>query len=272
MQLLQLKRELMRSGRGDVRAVLHGDLDQIDRPPFERFPLRLFALQRVLQRPHPAGLRYLVLGRSIYDNIPESFRRALADPGIIDHPYHFPPVQPGAPNPLIVGIFGNLGEGHLLETIARRVKDANPAIRIRLIGFVSGQETVDRLRHIVEDVSDKPISHETFVERAHDISYALWIAESNNFRLRASGTFFDALAYAKPLIYNANPFIDSYFYLQPEIGTRCDTLDDVPAAILNTVANHTPERYAGAVEAMEKLRNRFSPEELAKRLPDELRF
>ncbi|HEY2037221.1 MAG TPA: hypothetical protein VGG96_09420, partial [Steroidobacteraceae bacterium] len=69
MQLLALKRAMRRSDQ--VRAVLHGDLDQLERPPRERFPMRLFALERVLQRPHPAGLRYLLLGDSIRERLPE---------------------------------------------------------------------------------------------------------------------------------------------------------------------------------------------------------
>src|SRR5215469_14621002 len=53
MQLLQLKRILPRNSNLQVRAVLHGDLDQIEQPPVLRFPLNLTSYERVLLRPHP---------------------------------------------------------------------------------------------------------------------------------------------------------------------------------------------------------------------------
>jgi hypothetical protein len=270
MELLQLKR--VDGHKGLVRAVFHGDLDLLESPPRESFPMSLFSLQRVLLRPRPEWLRYIVLSRSIQDNIPEPFRQAFANSGVIDPPYHFFPVRPVAANPPIFGIFGNTGDGRSLEEVVRAVKAVNPAIRFRLIGFLSDPATVDRLRPLVEDASHHPISRETFLERAQSITHALWLAPPEAFRLRASGSFFDALASAKPLVYTANAYIDPYYALEPGIGVRCPTLDDVPAAILDLAATISTESYATAVQAMERLRVRFTPEEQAKTLPAALQW
>lgn len=271
MQLLQLKRAMRRSDR--VRAVLHGDLDQLERPPRERFPMRLFALERVLERPHPAGLRYLLLGDSIRERLPERLRPAFANPGVIDHPYHFFPVRaagargPRLPAAPVFGIFGNSGSGRQLEAVARAVKAVDPTIRFRLVGFVADQAAVERLRPFVEDVGHQPIPRATFLKRAEEITHALWLAPQNSFRLRASGTFFDALAYAKPLIYTANPYIDGYFDRAPGIGTRCATAAAVPQAILAAVASHSEAAYGAQRAAIERLRERFAPAALAGTLP-----
>ena len=269
MQLLQLKSQLRtRRHKLPVRAVLHGDIDQLDGPPRERFPKNLFALQRVLLNPHPPALRYLLLSESIRANIPQPFQQVFANAGVIDHPYHFRQIQPSAPGPLTFGIFGNCGDGRLLEAIASRVKQANPALRFRLIGFVSDQAAADRLRPFLEeDVAPHPISREIFIERAQNITHTLWLAPYADYRLRASGTFFDALSYAKPLLYTANPYIDNYFALEPGIGIRCETIDEVPQAILHLTASYTPQSYSEAIAAIERLRRRFTPEELAKTLP-----
>jgi hypothetical protein len=264
MQLLQLKRAMRHTDL--VRAVLHGELDQLEQPPRERFPMSLFSLQRVLLRPHPEGLRYIVLSQSIRENLPERFRHALGNPGVIDHPYHFFPVRLAPASPPIFGIFGNTNDGRLLEQVVRAVKASNPAIRFRLIGFLSDQAAVDRLRPFLEDAGCRPISRETFMERAQSITHTLWLAHPDAFRLRASGTFFDALAYAKPLVYTANAFIDSYHALEPGIGVRCPTLDDVPAAVLELATNMSSQSYAADVQAIERLRTRFTPEEQAKAL------
>jgi hypothetical protein len=265
MQLLQLKRTMQ---DGDlVRTVLHGDLDQIERPSRERFPMSFFALERVLLRPHPLGLRYLLLSQSIFDNIPGRLRPAFADAGVIDHPYHFLPIRSAFASPPVFGIFGNTGDGRLLEQVAKAVKAIDPRIRFRLIGFLSDQATVDRLLPYVEEAAHHPLSRETFIERAESVTHALWLAPSDGFRLRASGTFYDALAYAKPLIYTANAYIDPYFAVEPGIGVRCPTLGEVPAAIVNLATRETSETYAAAVEAIERLRTRFTPEAQAKVLP-----
>ncbi len=69
-------------------------------------------------------------------------------------------------------------------------------------------------------------------------------APPGHFRLRASGTFFDALAYAKPLVYTTNSYIDSYYEQEPGIGVRCQTVEEVPQAILSLIEHHTIESYA----------------------------
>lgn len=270
MQLLQLKRA-MRPG-DVVRAVLHGDLEAIEQPPADRFPLSLFSLPRVLLQRQPVGLRYIILSRSIWENVPPRFQQAMGSVGIIDHPYHFPPIEPTPVNSLIFATFGNTGSGQDLETIASSVKEVNPQIRFRLIGFLVDQASVDRLSPYVEDAGCIPIARDVFLEHARSVTHTLWLCPPGHFRLRASGTFFDALAHGKPLVYTANPYIDSYYAEEPGIGVRCATAADAPQAILSLAAHHTAEGYAAAQAAIERLRKRFTPEEQAKILPDALRL
>jgi len=232
--------------------------------------MSLFALPRVLLSPHPPALRYLLLSESIRSNIPLPFQHVFATAGVIDHPYHFRPVGSAPTGPLTFGIFGNTGEGHLLEAVVSKVKLTSPTIHFRLIGFLHDDASVNRLRPFVEDVGHEPVSREVFIERAENITHALWLAPPRHFRLRASGTFFDALAFAKPLVYTANPYIDAYFALESGIGVRCETVDDVPEAILNLATSYTPETYAEARAAIERFRHRFTPQELAKSLPASL--
>jgi hypothetical protein len=269
MQLMHLKRFLGNRKNLHVRAVLHGELGRTGQALKESFPMSLFPLERVLLMPHPAALRYIVLTESVLRNVPLHLQQALSQSAAIEHPYHFPPIRPYAPLPLVFGIFGNTGDGRLLEQVARRVKSVDPSIRFRLVGFLSGKtgkEPVERLRPLVEDVTDRPIPRATYVERAHGISHALWLAPPDSFRLRASGTFLDALAYAKPLIYTANAYIDPYYALEPKIGIRCETVDGVADAVLNTVRTHTASTYVESQQAMERLRQRFLPQQQAQAL------
>ena len=267
MQLLQLKRAM--TPRDEVRVILHGDLDQIESPTPESFPRSLFALRRVLHKRHPRGLRYILLSDSIRQHLPPDIAAAMQSIGVIDHPYHFPTLAPTASEPPIIGTFGNTGDGRLLEAAARATQARAPQITFSLIGFLSNDEAVERLRPWVQGVTRSPISRALFVQRASEITHALWLAEPGSFRLRASGTFFDALAYAKPLIYTANPYIDGFHPSDAGIGLRCDTLEDVPHAILQITAE-TEAQYVARREAIRRFRVRFSPEHLATGFPQAL--
>lgn len=273
MQLLQLKR--MMRPEDEVLAVLHGDLDRISAPEADRFPASLFTLRRVLLSAQPRGLRFVVLGESIRRNIPSEFSAAFANAVVIDHPYHFPAFETArglaVEEPVVFGVFGNSGDGRLLERIARAAKAAAPnssrGIVFRLVGFVSDGEAVARLASLVEGVGDEPLSREEFVRRAESITYALWLAPAGSFKLRASGTFFDALAYRKPLVYVANAFIDSYLSPAAGIGVRCEQPEDVSPAILRLASQHDPEVYSAMTAALAEFRERFTPQALAESLP-----
>ena len=264
LQLLQLTQMVQRGMQ--VRVVLHGELDHLLHAAADRFPGSLLSLPRILQRKKAARLGYVVLGRSIHESIPEPFQKLFAHAAVIDHPYHFLAPERGLPGPLIFGIFGKTGHGYLLEAVGRRIQEVAPGTRLRLIGFVNPQ-AVDRLRPLVEEVEDRPIARSTYIERARSITHVLWLSERDAYDLRASGTFFDALSYGKPLVYTANRYIDHYIALEPEVGLRCESSDDVPEALLELSRTFDQERYAAAQRALLRLRERFTPEAQAVLLP-----
>ena len=270
MQLLQLKRHM--KPNQEVRAVLHGDLDRIEGPVTDRFPMSLFALQKVLRGRQPRGLRYVLMSDSIRRAIPAQFAPAMQNACVIDHPYHFPQVLPAPPGEVVFGIFGNCGDGRLLERVARAVRAAAPHIGFRLVGFLGDRAAVERLSPLVEGTGTLPISADAFLQGARAVTYALWLSKPDAFRLRASGTFMDALAFGKPLVYTANEFIDPYHALAPGIGTRCETIDDVPAAVVAVARAHREAEYREAQRAIVNLRVRFAPESLAPRLGSCLDF
>ena len=263
MQLLMLKQLMSLLGSAQVRAVLHGELDSLAESPRAGLLSRHLSLQSALASAPPSKLRYVLLGRSILDHVPAHYQATFANAAVLDHPYHFAaPTAPVHTSP-IFGMFGNTGDGELLRSVAQQVRSSNPSARFRLIGRLSDPAAVERLRPWVEDVGDAPLSREAFLERARGITHALWLSGPGSFRLRASGTFFDALSFVKPLIYTANPYIDQYFRSAPNIGVRCETIDDVREAILGVAREQDDEAYLAAQNAILHLRRRFTPEALA---------
>jgi len=264
MQILLLKRAM--NDRVQVRAVLHGDLERIETPASLGSAADLFSLRRTMAGRHPPGLRYLLLGQSIRDHIPPEFAEMISNSSVIDHPYHFVPIKNLRPAACILGIFGNTGNGRELEMVARQVKEKNPGITFRLVGFLGSEAIAARLGAWVEHASHRPISREVYAQRAESITHALWLAPIGSFRLRASGTFLDSLSYGKPLIYTANPYIDSYLSQTTGIGTRCESLDAVCETILDVVTQQSADSYARSQTRIAEFRVRFTPESVAHQL------
>lgn len=271
LQLLLLQRAM---GPVDqVRCVLHGDLDSVEQPIREPFPQSLFALRRVLAQQRPEGLRYLLLSSSIRQHLPAALRAAMEPVGVLDHPYHFPlrNAAPRAPKPLVFCIFGNTGDAHAIEHVARAVHRQRPEVRFRLAGFLRDEATAARVADVLENATATPLSREHFCAAAEAATHALWLAEPEGFRLRASGTFFDALAFLRPILYTANPYLDGYHLEEAGVGQRCASLEAVIAAIVQRADRvrepETAAEYAHTVERMRAFRERFTPESVALTLP-----
>lgn len=267
MQLLTLKNLLRRRPANEARCFLHGELELLEDPVPARFPASLFALDRVVLRPQPAGLRYLLLSESIRRAIPLRFAQPFANASVVDHPYHFAAPDTTAHPSAVFGIFGNLGDGRLLEQVARLALSRDASVRIRLIGFLEDQSAADRLRGLVEDASPRVLPRAEFCDRAGQITHALWMAPTGGFRLRASGTFMDALSFGTPLVYTANPFIDGYVAEEPQLGIRCSSAEQVAEALVQASRDYTPTQHAASRAAIYRFRERFTPQSIASRLP-----
>jgi hypothetical protein len=265
MQLIELQ-GLMRPS-DQVRAVLHGDLERIATPASGRFPASFFSLHRAFAKAPPTGLRYVLLGPSIRASIPEAFTPAFANAAVIEHPYHFLPFTPRPPQPPVLGIFGNAGDGRLLEAFCRAIKPVLPNVPPRLVGFVANEDAAARLQPFIEGVSTQPLSRQDFAARAAQITHALWLAAEDSSRLRASGTFLDALSYATPLVFTANPYLDHYHALEPAIGIGCTSAPAAAQAAVELLRTQTPTQFTAAQQAMLRLRERFTPQAQARTLP-----
>ena len=266
LQLLVLK---LLMGPGDIaRCVLHGELESVLRE--DRFPAKFVSLRHALATEQPAGLRYLLLGVSIARNLPRSVRDGMGEPGVLDHPYHFPQ-EPAAPkrlaNGLVIGIFGNTGDARVLERVARAVLAKTNRVRFQLVGFLQDDATARRIEDVVTGGTAIPISRAHFRERAQGLTHALWLAEPGGFRVRASGTFFDALAYQLPLFYTANAYLDAYGIAEVGAGVRCASIDATAEAIVRLAEEADSQTIQAAYEkqvgAIQTFRERFSPEALA---------
>ena len=115
----------------------------------------------------------------------------------------------------------------------------------------------------VEGWSTARLSTEQYAARARTLSHSVWVGDSKRYRLTASAAFLDSLAYLKPLLYLNNAFIRGYARSMGNIGTGVSSYEELRTAVLDTIRNHTQERYHQQVQALRAGRERFRPEQLA---------
>ena len=100
------------------------------------------------------------------------------------------------------------------------------------------------------------------------LTYVVWTAKPDHYRLTASGTFLDAMAFLKPGIYLRNDYIEYYFERMGDIGYLCDSCDDMVSTVREILSEFPTVRYQRQVENIRKGRIIFEPQTLAPRLRD----
>jgi hypothetical protein len=94
------------------------------------------------------------------------------------------------------------------------------------------------------------IDYHNYIEK---IDYVISLANQESYHLRASGTFFDALAHFKPIIALENPFISYYFRKYGDLGYLCKDLNELQRVIIEISKDFPSERYLSQQHAIKNL-------------------
>jgi hypothetical protein len=70
------------------------------------------------------------------------------------------------------------------------------------------------------------LSRDEIKKNIKDVDYLLFFYDENSYKYTASGSFFDAISYRKPIIFIGNNFFD-YYYSSYRIGYRVETLSEI---------------------------------------------
>ena len=100
-------------------------------------------------------------------------------------------------------------------------------------------------------------SKESYEKQITETHYSLsFFTKEMNIAL-ASGSFFDCIKFAKPILaLSGNPFVDYYFNISGDIGYRFDTIDEMAdflAKLNESENNHYLEQVKNLEKAQEKL-------------------
>ncbi len=258
-------------------AILHSTLELIKNRPSN--PLaRIFWMKTALSCVNLTRLRYLVLGPPIQNELRSALPRITQLVLVMDHPYFF---QTSKPEDNRLGCesvrIGSFGVGHsskgtdLLFKLAKDIeycRTKNP-VEFVIVGpitdpslkpWLSGAGAV----HL--PAIDKPLTRDDFDRLANGVRYSIYLYPSDSYTLRASGAFFDALSFCKPIIALRTPYFEHYFNLLGNIGYLCDTYEELKELVIDLANKDYDETYIIQKETILRTRKRFDPMSLSEHL------
>lgn len=255
-------------------AVLHGCLAGITGRQSRRPWNWIIGLGRVLSLPHPANLLFIVLGDSILREVRVLKPKQKMQWRSLDHPYLWPQnnsydldVMCRADRCLSFGYFGVSGKGFdIFCRLADEIAPCTTIARFVMVGFYSGPKGKKPYSRFIPVIPEHPLLREEYEVLANQITYVVSTAKLGNYRLVASGTFLDALAFLKPGIYLSNDYIKYYFNLMGDIGYLCDSYEEMAETIKNIISDFPMNRYKQQAENIRRGRAIFEPVTLAPRL------
>ena len=231
---------------------------------------RLVSVRRILKMGSSRRLRYVALGASILRHLqeldPKLARRFSAlDPPCLWIDGKAAPAADAPPSVVTFGFFGVGFKGFdVFARAASALKPGFPRARFLLVGFLNTPQE-GAFKGVVEGVGEKPLSLDEYRRRASEVTYSVWTAWPEHYRLVASVSFVDAIAFGKPGIYLRNPFVEHYFETIGDIGYLCDSIDEVVATARSVLESFPRERYERQCRAIREGRRLFSPEALGER-------
>lgn len=229
---------------------------------------------RALKMLKNSRIRYIALGEPILQTLQKEFPRLAVHFSSMDLPNFMPPygADENKVNPSLRMHFGFLGIASRergfdeFVRLAERVYEEYVDVRFSLVGCVKETEVHFWRDAKVEGLRSDPLSQKEYYAKGTALTYLIWTAVPAHYQLVASASFLDALALGKPGIYLRNPYVEFYFKEMGDIGFLCDSLQEMEKKVLEISSNFPAERYKEQCAAIERGRQRFSPEHLASRI------
>lgn len=254
-----------------IIAVMHGFLYTLvgkwPKKPWN-WPL---SLRIVIKLPQKNNLKYLVLGKSIYQSVEKVQPQIISHFRFIDIPtFQYDDSPDGfklisSPVKLIFGFIGVGNKTKGISSFARFAKNYHGLgknIEFLLVGYLSTwRDSADY--SFVSGISEQPLTMEEYKRRAQSITYNINTSNPEHYRFGGCSSFIDALFFGKPGVYLRNNFIEYYFSVMGDIGYLCDSYEEMLTTISQIIDEFPLSRYNKQVENIINGRNIMSPKYLA---------
>ncbi|WP_372774348.1 hypothetical protein [Mangrovibacterium sp.] len=265
--------------RKRVYVVLHGELEYLNKGNDKSLKLQTRLLRQwyrlIFWKFLTRNFSYILLGESIRSNLkslkPSNFPNSNFI--TIDHPYFFKTGLQKSESfvPLNLGIVGHSAEvkgSHKIFELAE-LNDSeisNGKMKFKIIGHISNC-ILKYQNKLVETPSRNDFLPRTEYEKEiSSLHYILFFYPNSMYQYIASGAFFDAISFEKPIIALRNSFFEHYFNRYGEIGYLCDSLEEMSYYL----SNINLERYNLQLQNIKQAKKDLSLENISQRLRSQL--
>lgn len=254
-----------RAGSPPVLAVVH-QLFELEAPAGGR---RTPSLASVLALPQPRRLAFVAPSSATIEALARRRPRLARHFVALEPPYFWQRDEVAEPSGGGVGfaLFGTAGAARLAPflDLARRVGPAAGA-RFRVVGHVPEAVALS-----AEDAAllgrpaRRPLPLDELARIATAVDFAVWLG-GEDYELRLSASFLDALSWLRPLVALRTPFAEHYFHQLGDIGVLCADHEAMGAVVAGLAAHLPAERHRAWGERMRVARQRFEPAAVASSL------
>lgn len=262
-----------------IYVVTHGELEYLNRENDATLKFQTRLLRKwyrlIFWKFLSKYFYYILLGSSIKNNL-----KSLNNPNyneanfiVIDHPYFYPKKEEvrNFSIPLKLGTIGHAavikGSHKIFELASmKKVEIHDKKIEFKIIGHISSC-MFEFQNNLVETPSNKHfIPRAEFEQKVSELHYIVFFYPASMYEFIASGAFFDAIKFGKPIIALRNSFFESYFNRYGELGFLANSLKEV----CEYIAHVTPTVYQEQLNNLERAKLDLSIEKISERLKSQL--
>ncbi|MEI8309793.1 MAG: hypothetical protein WCH98_03460 [Verrucomicrobiota bacterium] len=236
-----------------VLVLLHACIAELRFNPVTQCVRNPLSIHTVARIPVPSGMRAVVLGQPILENM-QAMGLASSRWASIDLPCLSARDEANELPPLPVR-FGYLAG---FERSASDTKEMLERVRL---ATGCGINWIGR-----DNTSSEALKLEEYQRRLREVHYAIWTGDAPTYKLRASATFLDAIAMGKPLIYIKNNFIDYYNSHRGQFGLPVTSDAEMEELMVRLARTPLDEKYKSLSRTALAVSHTFSPETIAPRL------
>lgn len=215
----------------------------------------------------------LFYGQSIKNNLFSLYPEFNPENTIaIDHPYEYNFLQEAKKTsepPVIANIGAAIlaKNSHLFFKLGQQFKEDVNENKIRFLQIGNLHAEVDEFITPYVDISLAKasfISSTDFEKGLKNADYFIYFFGKNGYYdLCPSGTFFDSIKFATPIIALRNDFFEYYFNKLGNIGYLCDSLEDIYKIVESIINQENDEEYQIQIDNLIKARSTLSINNIA---------
>ncbi len=269
--LISVKYYIRKFRKVQVLVIPHSLLDKINELPLSRN--FIFYFKFWLKFFNSKQLTYLLLGKTIKDELVKELPSIGEYTGYVDHPFFFKTFELDDSYMDKELVFGFLGVGYRRKGIEDfiklskhvKVQGYTKKVKFILAGFIA-ESDMEIEENPFLTASRTPLKQDDYFKYLEKINYALFFHKAEDYRFTASGVFFDAISYLKPIIALKNPFIQYYFDLMGDIGYLCKDYKEMEQVVMNIIENPDKKRYQKQQLNLKEGREKVSIAKIAEEL------